>query len=536
MDQKTYSDAEIASTINRDFIPIRVDIDRRPDISERYNRGGFPTTAFLSDRGESVWGATYIPPNDMRRIIDSILKAKATGEIDRALERNRMNYLELPRRSVEGKAADTEFLDSIFEDIFSAYDTEYGGFGIEPKFPHPDAIELLLTRFVETKNDELADAVVNTLGQIAGGLHDKVDGGIFRYSVTRDWLTPHYEKMLETNTGFLKNLVQAHGLVGGHGFDVLARNIAQYLMRDLRDPESGGFYGSQDADEEYYKLPAIARRMREAPSVDRTVYAGWNAEASAVFTLAGTVLGDEEILGAGGASWAYILEHLWNPSNGLVRHFASSETYLFEDQVPFFKALVTQLGLTKKDANIKLAEGLIRGVDRSFASADGGFNDIMNGGQAIGELDIPRRPLVENSNWALALAQFGSAVHRQELVDQARRILNSFTQSEIEAHGVFAAAYLRARWALDYGIWVVEIHEKASTRAKPSDLLVSAQTLFEPSIVPVTIADDSAEPHAIVCSDNGCSGKIVDPGELVMFLRNIINGRRTRLEGLGKTP
>jgi len=536
MDDTTYSNPDIARAINDNFVPIRVDIDRRPDISERYNRGGLPTTAFLSDRGESVWGATYIPPNDMKRIIDSILEAKATGEIDRALERSRMNYLELPRRSVEGQAVGVEFLDSTFEDIFSAYDIEYGGFGIEPKFPHPDAIELLLARYVETKDDELADAVVNTLEQMTAGLHDKVDGGIFRYSVTRDWLTPHYEKMLETNIGFLRNLVHAYNVVGGQGFDVLARDIAKYLMTDLRDRESGGFYGSQDADEEYYKLPETARRRREAPSVDKTVYAGWNAEASAVFTLAGTVLGDEEILRAGGSSWTYALEHLWNPGTGLVRHVASSETYLFEDQVPFFKALLARMGLSEKDANIKLAEELIRGVDRAFASADGGFNDIMKGGKAIGELDIPRRPLVENSNWALALAQFGSAVHRQELVDQARRILNSFTQTEIEAHGVFAAAYLRASWVLGHRIRVVEIHEKASAKAKPSGYLASAQTLFDPSIIPVTIADDSAEPYAVICSDKGCSKKIVDPKELMMFLRNIIDGRKPRPEGSGKTP
>lgn len=536
MDDTTYSDPDIARAINDNFVPIRVDIDRRPDISERYNRGGFPTTAFLSDQGESVWGATYIPPKDMKRIIDSILEAKAAGEIDRALERSRMNYLELPRRSVEGKAAGTEFLDSIFEEIFSSYDIEYGGFGTEPKFPHPNAIELLLTRYVETKDDELADAVVNTLEQMTAGLHDKVDGGIFRYSVTRDWLTPHYEKMLETNIGFLKNLVHARSIVGGQGFDVLARDIARYLITDLRDPKSGGFYGSQDADEEYYRLPETGRRRREAPSVDKTVYAGWNAEASAAFTLAGTVLDDEEILRAGVSSWTYALEHLWNPGNGLARHLARSETYLFEDQVSFFKALVTQLGISKKDPTIKLAGELIRGVNRAFASADGGFNDIMNGGEAIGELDTPRRPLIENSNWALALAQFGSVVHRQELVDQGRRILNSFTQPEIEAHGVFAAAYLRASWVLGHGIMVVEIHKEASAKAEPSDFLASVQTLFDPSIVSVTIADDSAEPYAVICSDKGCSKKIVDPEELMMLLRNIIDGRKPLPEGSGKTP
>jgi uncharacterized protein YyaL (SSP411 family) len=534
MDRNTYDNPEIAKTINDKFVPVRVDIDRRPDISERYNRGGFPTTAFLSERGESVWGATYVPPADMKRIMESILRAKEGGEIDRALERCRKQPLDVLKNARARVPADAEQLSGIFEDIFSAYDVEYGGFGIEPKFPHPDVLELLLIKYAETKDDELADAVVNTLEHMASGLHDKVEGGVFRYSVTRDWQTPHYEKMLETNVGFLRNLVQAFGIVGNHGFDVQARDIAKYAMTRLRDSKSGGFYGSQDADEEYYKLPANARRKRKVPTVDKTVYAGWNAEASAVFTMAGTVLGDEEMLRAGMSSWAYALEHLWNPRLSLVRHLASSEIYLFEDQVSSFKALLAQLGLSKDDAKIKLAEELIRGVNNAFASADGGFNDVMKGGEAIGELDTPRRPLVENSNWALALAQFGSLVQRQELVNQARNILNSFTQHETEAHGVFAAAYLRARWALDNGMVVVEIHARTEEQAHRSGLRSSAQMLFDPSTVQTTIADNSSmEPYAVVCAGKTCSKKINDPDELLMLLRTMVEGRKLPLDTSG---
>ena len=95
MDKTTYSDSDIIRTINEKFVPVRVDIDRRPDISERYNRGGFPTTAFLSDRGESIWGGTYVPPDDMKRIMRSILDSKASGEVDQALERERMQFLDV---------------------------------------------------------------------------------------------------------------------------------------------------------------------------------------------------------------------------------------------------------------------------------------------------------------------------------------------------------------------------------------------------------------------------------------------------------
>lgn len=529
MDDRTYSDPEIALAISKHFVPVRVDIDRRPDISERYNRGGFPTTAFLSDRGESIWGATFVPPTDMKRIMEAILIAKGSGEIDRALERNRIVFRDIEKAG-KGVPVGPEQLTCIFEDIFSAYDTEHGGFGSEPKFPHPDVLDILLMKHVETGDQELADAVVNSLEHMASGLYDEVEGGVFRYSVTRDWRVPHYEKMLETNVGFLRNLVLAFGTIGDRGFDKLARGIARYLMTSLWDPNSGGFYGSQDADEEYYRLPGSARQSRKAPSVDRTVYAGWNAEASAALTIAGSILADEDMLRAGRASWRYALEHLWNPKLGLVRHIASEEVYLFEDQVSFFSALLARLGESMDGSVIDLADELIRGVDESFAGARGGFNDIMTGGEAIGELGTPRRSLVENSNWALALARLGGVAHRPQLVGRAREILGSFTQSEIESCGVFAAAYLRARWAADRGPVVVEIHEKAGSPAVRNRLLAVVRTHAHPSTVPVTFAEEGlSTPYAVVCTDKGCLGRTSDPRELLMSLRKIAGHAHDRL-------
>ena len=526
MDEKTYSDPEIANSINKNFVPVRVDIDKRPDISERYNRGGFPTTAFLSDQGESIWGATFVPPLDMKRIMDEILRAKESGEIQRALERSRMHFLDVQERGPPKAIVTTEQLQVIFEDIFSAYDVEFGGFGLEPKFPHPDVLDLLLMRFDDTSDSELADAVSTTLDAMASSLGDRVEGGIFRYSVTRDWKTPHYEKMLETNVGFLRNLVHASGTLGTDKFDDTARTVAKYLQSGLRDPTSGGFYGSQDADEEYYRLTSSTRRMRSPPSIDKTVYAGWNAEASAAFALAGIALSDEEMLKSAKASWEYALKHHYDPELGLVRHLPSESIYLFEDQVSFLNAILAQIGLSADRTNIRLGERLIEGVNKGFACDQGGFNDVMTRGDAIGELETPRRPLVQNSNWALALAQFASIAHKSELVDKARATLDTFTQSEIDAHGVFAAAYLRARWAIERGMKVVEVHCMVDALKARNILLRAAIRHYDPSVVPATITDKSAQtPYAVVCTSKGCSRRIEDPEELLRHLGGLSRGR-----------
>lgn len=97
MDETTYADPVVIRTVNEKFIPVRVDIDKRPDISERYNRGGFPTTAFLSDRGETIWGGTYVPPDDMKEIMKAVLESQASGELGGVLERQRQQYLDLSK-------------------------------------------------------------------------------------------------------------------------------------------------------------------------------------------------------------------------------------------------------------------------------------------------------------------------------------------------------------------------------------------------------------------------------------------------------
>ncbi len=126
MDETTYSTPNIIRMVNEEFIPVRVDIDRRPDISERYNKGGFPTTAFLSDRGEHIWGGTHISPDGMERILNAVLDAMDSGEIREALVRNRMQFLHTTRALVKSESADSEFVDAIFEYIFSLHDVEWG--------------------------------------------------------------------------------------------------------------------------------------------------------------------------------------------------------------------------------------------------------------------------------------------------------------------------------------------------------------------------------------------------------------------------
>ena len=72
MDETTYSNQGVIDLINREYLPIRVDNDLRPDINQRYNMGGWPTTAFLTSSGEILTGATYLPADQMADALSKI--------------------------------------------------------------------------------------------------------------------------------------------------------------------------------------------------------------------------------------------------------------------------------------------------------------------------------------------------------------------------------------------------------------------------------------------------------------------------------
>ena len=57
------------------FVAVRVDADRRPDINERYNLGGWPTTVFLTDRGDTLSGGTYLDASQMMAALQQVADA-----------------------------------------------------------------------------------------------------------------------------------------------------------------------------------------------------------------------------------------------------------------------------------------------------------------------------------------------------------------------------------------------------------------------------------------------------------------------------
>src|SRR5262245_11065089 len=143
MDETTYSDQRVIDLVNREYVPVRVDNDVRPDVNQRYNMGGWPTTAFLTPVGDILWGSTYLPADRMvaalRQVADYYRSSRA--EIADRVREGRRRTGELV--SASAGTLEPDLVDRVLEAVKTAYDPEHGGFGTAPKFPQTDAIALL---------------------------------------------------------------------------------------------------------------------------------------------------------------------------------------------------------------------------------------------------------------------------------------------------------------------------------------------------------------------------------------------------------
>ena len=265
MDRESYEDAEVAALINERFIAVKVDRDERPDVDARYQaavsaisgQGGWPLTAFLTPDGRPYFGGTYIPRDDRygRPGIGRVLTAmsqvwrerrdealETAGSVMAAIEHN---------ESFSGRndALNAALVEKIVGSIVSQFDAHNGGFGSQPKFPHPAALDLLLEAAMARDDERAREAFTVTLEKMArGGVYDQLAGGFHRYSVDEHWGVPHFEKMLYDNTELLRNYVHGYQSFVREDFRQTAREIIGWLDGTMTERERGGFYASQDAD------------------------------------------------------------------------------------------------------------------------------------------------------------------------------------------------------------------------------------------------------------------------------------------------
>ena len=265
MEKESFEDPEVARLMNDAFVSIKVDREERPDLDHIYmtvcqimsGGGGWPLTIVLTPEKEPFFSATYIPKHSRfgrAGMVELIPKIKEVWEARRhevfQSAKSVTNALQRLEQGTSGEAMDRPVLDKAYEELAKRFDRTYGGFGRAPKFPTAHNFLFLLRYWKRTGEESALAMVEKSLQEIRfGGVYDQVGFGVHRYSTDREWLVPHFEKMLYDQAMLALAFVEAYQATGKDVYAQTAREIFQYVLRDMQSPE-GGFHSAEDADSE----------------------------------------------------------------------------------------------------------------------------------------------------------------------------------------------------------------------------------------------------------------------------------------------
>ncbi len=494
-EETTYRDRDVIKLLNEKFVPIKVDTDKRPDINDRYNLGGWPTTAILTQEGEIVSGGTYIAP---ARLFELLVKALEFYNGDRERFERFLNENRRKERKIAPEKAvklEKEKSGLIEQKIVQAFDAEYGGFGGMPKFPMTEQAAFMLLRHRITGNSKLLEIVEKTL-EAQKGIFDNEEGGFYRYAVQRSWTSPHYEKMMETNSGLLANNLEAFQITGNRKYRETAEETISYINENLFGGKEKHFFASQDADEEYYALDIVKRKQQKKPKVDKTLYTNTNCLAISAFLKGAAVL-EKQVLGEQAISaLETTMEKCLGKEKG-ISHYWQEKPKLFgqlADNALLANALLDAFEYTQEKGFLRKAQKQAEWVVREFwDEKQKALADSLETGEEYGYLKNKSSPLKENCLMAECLAKLSIATEKQEYVKKARIILNSF-KGELERYGVFAAPY---GIALEKTMNPIRISVSGSRQ-----LHNEAMKLYEPRAI--RLLEEGREEKISVCIGTKC--------------------------------
>jgi uncharacterized protein len=274
MEHESFEDESTAKLMNDNFVNIKVDREERTDLDEIYMKavqmmtghGGWPMTVFLTPELKPFFGGTYFPPQDrhglpgFKKLLMG-LKEAWTAQRDEILKSSEeltshMRLMdEIVKPDLEPEL-DANCLELATDKLTRIFDHLWGGFGNAPKFPHSFSLALAMryaapnSKGRAARKEECLEIVNISLDKMAyGGIHDQIGGGFARYSVDRQWLVPHFEKMLYDNALLCKTYLEGYLLTNRSYWAHVSRGILDFVLRELTT-EQGGFYSSLDADSE----------------------------------------------------------------------------------------------------------------------------------------------------------------------------------------------------------------------------------------------------------------------------------------------
>ena len=263
MEHESFEDDETAALMNERFVSVKVDREERPDVDSLYmdavvaltGQGGWPMTVFLTPDGEPFLGGTYYPPEPRHGLpsFQQVLTAVSDAYRERRgdVSRQASAIVDAVRQSAELRPSTDPLTDSMLGEATRAlerqFDREWGGWGGAPKFPPASTLEFLLRMHLRGDRESLPMVTQTLDAMAAGGMYDLIGGGFHRYSVDREWLVPHFEKMLYDNALLASAYLHGWVVTGDERYRRVTEETLDYMLRELLLPE-GGFASAQDAD------------------------------------------------------------------------------------------------------------------------------------------------------------------------------------------------------------------------------------------------------------------------------------------------
>jgi uncharacterized protein YyaL (SSP411 family) len=269
MAHESFESADVAAIMNREFVNIKVDREERPDVDRVYmtfvqattGGGGWPMSVWLTPDLKPFVGGTYFPPEDrygqpgFSKVLERIAAAWKQDH-EKIGEQGTKIIAALSQAESGGEAKPTQLdaatLDAAYQQIARSYDAHEGGFGSAPKFPRPVTLNFLFRIYARAHESVSGKHALEmnlfTLRKMAaGGVHDHLGGGFHRYSVDAFWHVPHFEKMLYDQAQLAVAYLEAFQITREPLFEEVARDILDYVRRDMTAKE-GGFFSAEDAD------------------------------------------------------------------------------------------------------------------------------------------------------------------------------------------------------------------------------------------------------------------------------------------------
>ena len=268
MEHESFENNDVAAYMNEHFVCIKVDREEHPDVDHIYmdavqaisGSGGWPLNAFVTPDRVPFYGGTYFPPRPayqkpswmqlMQRMVQ--IWEHQQDEVQQQAEQM-VQHLRQSAINIAAKTSgdwSNEICRKIADNLLRQSDKEKGGFGNAPKFPGTMAISFLLENHFFFGNELSLKQAIKSLDAMAdGGIYDQLGGGFARYATDRDWLVPHFEKMLYDNALLICCYCDAYSVTGSARYKAIIEETIAFVERELKDP-SGGYYCALDADSE----------------------------------------------------------------------------------------------------------------------------------------------------------------------------------------------------------------------------------------------------------------------------------------------